>query len=146
MRSFDHIPVKTVRFWAWLDSSVTWSLAIPPFSTYFIASLYWMNGLVGGAATAPTFEPIHILFVSLTGSLISVWVLARLLFAAPWMAVVDGWGRLWVGSTMVYILLLMNGPPVLWLFVFTEWIGAFGQLRAAYFSKPASGSMSMASP
>ncbi len=144
MRSFAHIPSSTVRFWAWLDSAVTWSLALPPMAPKFIGFLYWLNGLIGGTATAPVFEPIHILFVSLTGSLVSVWVIARLLNPAGVLAVVDGWGRLWVGATIVWIIVAMGGPPVLWMFVFTEWIGAFAQLRAAYF--PARGSISIASP
>lgn len=135
MRQFDHIPVSTVRFWAWLDTAVTWLPAIPPLSIYFISGLYTMNGWIGGVAQAPAFEPIHLVFVSLMGSLVTVWCLARILYAAPWMAVVDGWGRLWVGATLVWFLLAGGLPPILWMFVFTEWIGAFAQLRAAYFPK-----------
>ena len=137
MRSYDHIPLKTVRFWAWLDTAVTWVPAIPPLSIYFISGLYTMNGLIGGVSTAPVFEPIHLVFVSLMGSLVTIWCLARILFAAPWMAVVDGWGRLWIGATLVWIIFAMDGPPILWMFVFTEWIGAFAQLRVAYFPKAA---------
>lgn len=135
MRSFDHIPVKTVRFWAWLDTSVTWMPAIPPLSIYFINGLFWMNGLLGGTAQAPVFEPIHLMFVSLMGSLVTLWCVVRIVYAQSWMAVVDGWGRLWIGATLVWIIVAMGGPPVLWMFVFTEWIGAFAQLRAAYFAK-----------
>ncbi len=143
---FEHIPVKTVRFWAWLDTAVTWMLSVPPLAPHFIGSLYWLNGQFGGVATAPPFEAMHIVFVSLTGSLVSVWCIARLLYSAGWMAAVDGWGRLWVGATLVWIILAMDGPPVLWCFVFTEWIGAQAQLRAAYFPKSAPGSISIASP
>ena len=38
-----------------------------------------------------------------------------------------------MAPSIVWIILAMGGPPVLWLFVFTEWIGALAQLRAAYF-------------
>lgn len=135
MRTFDHIPIKTVRFWAWLDTSVTYMPAIPPLSLKFIAAIYWINGLLGGVATAPVFEPIHIVFVSLMGSLIAIWCAARLLTPTPIMAVIDGWGRLWIGLTFIYIMLALDGPPLLWCFVFTQWAGAFAQLREAYFPK-----------
>ncbi len=146
MRRFDHISTKTVRFWAWLDTAVSWLPAIPPLSVHFIGGLYTLNGLMGGVSQAPVFEPIHLVFVSLMGSLVTVWCAARILYAAPWMAVVDGWGRLWVGATLVWFLVINGAPPILWLFVFTEWIGAFAQLRAAYFPKAATGSISIASP
>lgn len=131
MRNFNHIPASTVRFWAWLDSAVTWMLAIPALAPHFLGGLYWLNGLLGGATQPPEFQPIHLLFVSLTGSLVSVWVIARLLHPVGLLAVIDGWGRLWVGASLVWILLL-GGPPVLGLFVLTEWAGAAAQLRAAY--------------
>lgn len=132
MRSFDHIPLTTVRFWAWLDTAVSWMPAVPPLSAFFIGGLYTMNGWIGGVAQAPVFDPIHLVFVSLMGSLVTLWCVVRILYTASWMAVVDGWARLWVGATLVWFLLAEGAPPVLWMFVFTEWIGAFAQLRAAY--------------
>lgn len=145
MPHHDHIPLATVRFWAWLDTAVSWMPALPPLSATFVGGLYWMNGLVGGSATPPAFDAVHLVFVSLMGSLVSLWCLVRIRYAQGWMAVVDGWGRLWVGATLVWFLLTSAVPPILWLFVFTEWIGAFAQLRAAYFARP-SGSISIASP
>jgi len=135
MRDFNHIPASTVRFWAWVDSAVTWSLALPPMAPQFIALIYWLNGLLGGSEVAPDFAPIHLVFVCLTGSLVSVWVIARLLHPAPILAVIDGWGRLWVGALLVWFILGLGAPPALWLFVFTEWIGALAQLRAAYWPR-----------
>ena len=132
MRSFDHIPASTVRFWAWVDSGVTWMLALPPMAPKFIGMVFWLNGLLGGSSVAPVFEPIHLTFVCLTGALVSVWVIARLLNPMGLMAVIDGWGRLAVGAILVYVILVLGGPVALWLFVFTEWIGAVAQLRKAY--------------
>mgnify|MGYP006138192393 CR=1 FL=1 len=48
------------------------------------------------------------------------------------MAVIDGWGRLYVALVLVWFIVGLDGPPVLWLFVFTEGAGAVAQLRAAY--------------
>ncbi len=129
---YAHIPPSTVRFWAWLDSSVTWMLALPPLAPKFIAMIFTMNGWMGGASTAPVFEPIHLLFVCLTGALVSTWVVARLLVPLGVLAVIDGWGRLVVGFILIYCLLVLDAPMVLWMFVATEWLGALAQLRAAY--------------
>ncbi|MEC9365023.1 MAG: hypothetical protein VYC42_17520 [Pseudomonadota bacterium] len=132
MTRYDHVPARTVRFWAWLDSGVTLMLALPPLAPKFIAMLYWANGLIGGTVEAPAFEPIHYLFVYLTGTLVSVWVIARLLHPIGLFAVIDGWGRLYVALALAWVILGMDGPPILWLFVFTEGAGTVGQLRAAY--------------
>jgi len=131
MRSYDHIPARTVRFWALLDSAVTWMLAIPALAPTFLDGIYCLNGLLGGAAEPPHFEPIHLMFVSLTGSMVSTWVIARLLHPNGLLAVIDGWMRLWVGASLIWVIAL-GGPPVLWLFVLTEWAGSVAQLRAAY--------------
>ena len=146
MSRFDHIPTKTVRFWAWLDTAVTWMPAIPALSIYFLNGLYWMNGLLGGSATPPATEPIHLVFVSLMGSLVTLWCVVRIVWVQGWMAAADGWGRLWIGATLVWFIVGYGAPPILWMFVFTEWIGAFAQLRAAYAPRPVAGSISIASP
>ncbi|HSW12587.1 MAG TPA: hypothetical protein VLI06_07075 [Solimonas sp.] len=129
---YSHIRPSTVRFWAWLDSAVTVMLALPPLAPKFIAMIYWLNGRIGGVSTPPAFEPIHLLFVCLTGSLVSVWVVARLLHPIGLLAVIDAWARLWVALLLAYMILGMGAPPVLWLFVFTEGAGTAAQLRAAW--------------
>lgn len=129
---YAHVPARTVRFWALIDSSVSWPLALPVMAPHFVAMLYWLNGLLGGASDPPVFEAMHLLFVCLTGCLVSVWVVARLLHPIGLMALIDGWGRTAVALVLVWLLLGYAAPPVLWLFVFTEGIGALAQLRAAY--------------
>jgi hypothetical protein len=128
---FDHVPAATVRFWAWVDSGVTWMLAFPPAAKRFISGLYAVNGWLGGSAVPPPFEPIHWLFVSLTGSLVSIWVAIRLLHPIGLMAVVDGFGRIWIVGVLVWFIVVLGAPPVLWLFVLTEGVGGVAQLRAA---------------
>ncbi|MES0873804.1 hypothetical protein [Sinimarinibacterium thermocellulolyticum] len=139
MSRYDHVPARTVRFWAGVDSAVTLMLALPPLAPKFIEMLYWANGLIGGTAEAPPFEPIHHLFVYLTGTLVSVWVVARLLHPVGLFAVIDGWGRLYVALVLAWVVLARDGPPILWLFVFTEGAGTISQLRAAYRRPDANG-------
>lgn len=130
--NLDHVRPKTVRFWAWVDSSVTWTLALPPMAEVFIRTLYRINGWLGGEAVAPLFLPVQLFFVSLSGVLISLWVLARLLHPAPVLALLDGWGRVGVSALLLYFVLGAGAPPVLLLFVITEMAGAIGQLRDVY--------------
>lgn len=129
---FDHVPAKTVRFWASLDTAAGGLIATPFGAELFVGFLYWSNGLLGGESTAPTFTALQLLFVCLMGALVSVWVVARWLHPTGLMAVVDGWGRTYIGLLLVYFIVWRDAPPILWLFVFTEWAGAVAQLRVAY--------------
>jgi hypothetical protein len=130
--NLDDVSPKTVRLWAWVDSSVTWTLAIPPMAKVFISTLYRINGWIGGESVAPAFLPVQLFFVSLSGVLISLWVLARLLHPVPVFALLDGWGRVAVSALLIYFVLVAGAPRVLLLFVVTEMAGAIGQLRVVY--------------
>lgn len=129
---YAHIPAGTVRFWALLDTAVTWSLAIPVMVPYFIGFIYTLNGWLGGTPEPPEFAPIHMLFVCLTGSLVSIWVVARLLHPIGLFGVIDAWGRLWISLVLIWLIVGYDAPRVLWIFVFTEMAGTVGQLRAAW--------------
>ncbi len=131
MRYAQLSPAK-VRFWASLDAALAW-MAIPPLAPQFLALTYWLNGLLGGTAVAPSLaEPMHLLFICLSGALIGTWALARLLHPVGLLGVIDGWARLYVAAVLAWVILLAGGPPVLWLFVFTEAAGSVSQLRSAY--------------
>ncbi|WP_051749553.1 hypothetical protein [Nevskia soli] len=127
---FDHVPPGTVRFWAWVDSSVTLTLAIPPVAVGFLHLLYRVNGWLGGQDVLPEFAPIHLFFVCLSGVLISLWVLVRLLHPVGVLAFADAMGRAVVASLIVYFLVCTDAPRVLGLFVFTELAGSVAQFRA----------------
>ncbi|MDR3418923.1 MAG: hypothetical protein P4L83_22335 [Nevskia sp.] len=127
---FDHVPARTVRFWAWLDSSVTWTLAIPPFAAGFLRLLYRINGWLGGESAPPAFGSIQLFFVCLSGVLISLWVVVRLVYPSGQLAFADAIGRAFVAVLIAYFLIFTDAPRVLALFVFTELAGTVGQLAA----------------
>ena len=110
------VDARKVRFWALIDSSVSYPLALPPLAKHFIALLYTINGKLGGDASAPPFSPMQLFFVSLAG-----------LFALS-----DGWGRVWISALLVWFVAVEGAPRVLLLFVGTEMIGAVAQLYAVY--------------
>lgn len=126
---------QTVRFWAWVDSSVTLVLAVPPLAQRFIELLYHVNGWLGGPATPPAFDAIHWFFVSLSGILVTVWVIARLAQPVAVLGLIDGWGRAVVSFFIVYYVIFRGAPVVLMLFVATEGAGAVNQLWRGYCSK-----------
>lgn len=132
----DRVRRRTVRFWALVDSSVSYPLAIPPLAEHFLSMLYFVNGRLGGSATPPAFSPMALFFVCLCGTLIALWCLARYLKPIGLFALLDGWGRVWVSLLIVYFVTVADGPRVLLVFIVTEMAGAVAQLREVYRSRP----------
>ena len=135
--NLNHVRRRTVRFWALVDSSVSYTLAMPPLAQHFIDLLYVVNGKLGGGAVAPTFTPMALFFVCLSGSLVAVWCVARYLKPIGAFALVDGWGRVWISLLIVWFVAIEGAPRVLLLFIITEMIGAVAQLREVYRRRPA---------
>ncbi len=127
---------RTVRFWAIVDSSVSYSLALPPLAERFIALLYHINGELGGDPAMPPLDPMSKFFVCLSGSLVAVWCIARYMKPIGLFALIDGWGRVWVSALILWCVGMEHAPRVLLLFVGTEMLGAVAQLREVYFRTP----------
>jgi hypothetical protein len=127
---------RKVRFWAIVDSSVTYTLALPPLAPHFISLLYMVNGELGGDPVAPVFTPMAMFFVSLSGSLVAIWCAARYLKPIGLFALIDGWGRVWVSLLIVWFVAVESAPRVLLLFIVTEMIGAIAQLHEVYRPEP----------
>jgi hypothetical protein len=127
---------RKVRLWAMIDSSVSYPLALPPLAEHFLNLLYVVNGKLGGDPVAPAFSPMQLFFVSLTGSLVAIWCVARYLKPIGLFALIDGWGRVWVSALIVWFVAIEGAPRVLLLFIVTEMAGAFAQLHEVYLRKP----------
>ncbi|TDU23244.1 hypothetical protein DFR24_4767 [Panacagrimonas perspica] len=126
---FAHVSPRTVRFWAWIDTSVI-VLALPITAKAFLALIYGLNGLLGFDAEVPAFGAIQMFFVNLAGMLVAVWAIARLVHPIGLLAFIDAIGRSAVAMLIAWYALVENAPQALWLFVFTEGAGAVAQLRA----------------
>src|ERR1700709_2712362 len=133
--NLDRVRRRKVRFWAIVDSSVSYPLALPPLAEHFISLLYNINGKLGGEENAPPFPPTAMFFVCLSGSLISLWCIARYLKPIGLFALIDGWGRVWISLLIVWFVAVEGAPRVLLLFVVTELLGAIAQLHEVYFRK-----------
>ncbi len=126
---FAHVSPKTVRFWAFIDTSVI-VLALPFTAKAFLSLIYGLNGLLGFDATVPPFGPLQMFFVNLAGMLIAVWAIARLVHPIGLLAYIDALGRGAVALLIAWYVLVEGAPPVLYLFVVTEGAGAVAQLAA----------------
>ena len=123
------VPPARLRFWPWVDSSVALWLVVPPTARAFIAAFYHVNGWLGGASEPPPFAPIHWFFACLSGALVGLWVLTRLVWPSSRLALADSLGRLWVSGLLVGFVAFADAPRALLLFVITEMAGAIAQWR-----------------
>jgi hypothetical protein len=130
--NLDRVRRRKVRFWAIVDSSVSYTLALPPLAPHFISLLYMINGKLGGDPVAPAFTPMAMFFVSLSGSLVAIWCVARYLKPSGLFALIDGWGRVWVSLLILWYVVVEGAPRVLLLFIGTEMTGAVAQLYEIY--------------
>ena len=134
--NLDRVRRRKVRFWAIVDSSVSYTLALPPLAEHFIALLYHVNGRLGGDPVAPPLVPLQMFFVSLSGSLIALWCIARYIKPIGLFALIDGWGRVWISLLILWFVGVEGAPRVLLLFIVTEMAGAISQLHEVYRDKP----------
>lgn len=118
---------KIIRFWASLDLVVTGVLALPFTAKVFITVVYALNGMLGGADTAPEFAPIHWLFVCFTGGLGVLWALVRIYQPTVFNCKADAIGRAWMTLLLLYFVFVAGAPMVLLAFVATEAVGSVHQ-------------------
>ena len=137
--NLDRVRRRKVRFWAIVDSSVSYTLALPPLAEHFVSLLYVINGKLGGDAVQPAVTPLQMFFVCLCGTLIGLWCIARYVKPIGLFALIDGWGRVWVSLLIVWFVAVEGAPRVLLLFIVTEMIGAVAQLHEVYRRKPLPG-------
>ncbi|MBV6324718.1 hypothetical protein [Duganella violaceipulchra] len=100
------------------DLIVTAPFATPWSFAYARTQLDDINRLLGGAAL-PAFEPFHVLFACLLGSVVLVWSLLRISDPQQRFGRFDGLARLLFSTWMTWTL-AVTGAPLLWLFIVPE--------------------------
>ena len=116
-----------IRFWAGFDLLITGILALPITAKLFITIVYGLNGMLGGAGTAPEFAAIHWLFVCFCGGLGVLWAIVRLMQPTAFNGKADAIGRAWMSLVLLYFVFVADAPMVLLAFVATEAIGSAHQ-------------------
>src|SRR5471032_815058 len=100
------------------DLIVTAPFATPWSFAFARTQLDGINQLLGGAAL-PAFEPFHVLFGCLLGSVVLVWSLLRISDPQQRFGRFDGMARLLFSTWMIWTL-DVTGAPLLWLFIVPE--------------------------
>ncbi|UGQ44699.1 hypothetical protein [Massilia endophytica] len=116
---------RFVRGSAIYDLLVTAPFATP--WTFALARdhLSGMNVALGGSPL-PLFDPFHVLFACLLGSIVLVWAVLRIADPQPRFGRFDGAGRMLFSLWMAWAL-WQTGAPLLWCFLAPELIWAIVQ-------------------
>ncbi len=111
----------------WVRASAAYDLiATAAFATPWTFLL--VHQALGRFTPLPPFEPLHVLFANMLGSIVVVWSVLRLRHPEPIYGLYDAVARLLFFSWQLYYLLAMNGVAIVWLFAVPE-LG-FGLLQA----------------
>jgi hypothetical protein len=84
--------------------------------------------MLSSFSSLPPFEPLHVLFANLLGSIVVVWSVLRVLNPDPVYGLYDTFARFLFFTWQLYYLLVMSGASVVWLFAGPELM--FGVLQA----------------
>ncbi len=116
--SYPNRYLKIVRASAWYDVIATAALATP-----WTFEVFWrvMNQITANLALAPMpiFDPIHVLFANLLGSVVLVWAAVRLWQTKPGYGVFDGIARAFFAMWQV-VALHQGASPLIWPFLAAE--------------------------
>lgn len=101
-----------------------------------------LHKTLNAISPVPHFDPIHILFVNLFGSIVIVWSILRIRSPLPLYGFYDSIGRLLFSTWFFYNIVFYQAHPVLVLFAILEvlWfiIQAYGyhKIRKNFSSTP----------
>ena len=115
MKSFTYS--KLVRTSAIYDL-ITTSAFVTPWTFNLI------NDVIGRFTLLPTFEPLHVLFVNLLGSVVVVWSIVRIKSPEARFGLYDTFARGLFFAWQINYLVLENGNSIVWFFAVFEF--AFG--------------------
>lgn len=116
-----------VRIGGVYDLAVTFPFAIPYLASTQIALLASLNQYLGFSGAIPAFEPLHLLFINLFGTIVSFWSVLRIHKGEPIFGLYDGVGRLLFASLMIFYLINYHVSQIVVLFLVPEII--FGVIQ-----------------
>lgn len=86
-----------------------------------------VHHLLAQLSPLPPFEPLHVLFANLLGSIVVVWSLLRIWKPQPILGLFDSFSRFLFFAWQLYYLLAMDGTPIVWFFAAFEIAFALSQ-------------------
>ena len=106
---------KIVRASAIYDFVVT-----VPFVTPWSFAI--LHSILNAISPTPVFEPMHMLFVNLFGSIVIVWSILRIRHPQPIYGFYDSMGRLLFFIWFMYYLVGFSINPITWIFALFEFL------------------------
>jgi hypothetical protein len=121
-----------VRYSAVYDIVMTTAFAIPFVQTIQIALLKNIHLSFGLSGSFPEFEPLHIFFTGLLGSLVTVWSVLRIVRPEAQFGLYDSITRFLFAMHMGIALFAFGVTELIWFFIIPETVWGIVQL-AGYF-------------
>jgi len=118
------------RFWAGVDLVIGLCLLLPPVAWWLLELLFSLNRALGGSGQGADLGPLGLLLLCMLGAMIVTWAVARLRHPHPRLALIDTIARFWVGGLIVWFVLFHQVPPIVLVFVISEWLGGIHQAFA----------------
>ena len=128
MTKFEKTYRKIVRASAIYDWIVTAPFAFPILVGYQLSTLTAIHNYFGFGGNIPDFEPMHLFFINLMGSVVLVWSTLRIHKGEPLFGFYDGIARVLFSTWMLFYLFFANVTHLLILFVIPESIWGIVQL------------------
>lgn len=119
---------KLVRVSGVYDLLVTFPFAVPGLVSIQLATMLKISEGLNLSGQFPVFEPAHLFFLNLFGSIVTIWSVLRILKPEPLFGLVDGIGRAVFSMLMLYYLVVWNIPQVVVLFLVPELLFGISQL------------------
>jgi hypothetical protein len=113
---------RIVRASAAYDWIVTAPFAFPVIVSWQLATLTALHKSLNLSGSIPSFEPLHLFFANLMGSIVLVWSTLRLVKPDPIFGLFDGFARMLFSAWMLYYLIVWNVTGLLWFLLVPEFL------------------------
>ena len=110
------------------DLIVNLPFALPVLVSIHLETLATFQAWLGLSGEFPVFDPFHLLFVNVFGSVAVIWAVLRIARPEPLFGLTDGAMRAVLSSLMLYYLVVWNIPQIVVLFLVPEIAFAIAQL------------------
>lgn len=126
---------NVVRSSAIYDVVMTFGFAFPVLAIWNINFLTDIHTQYGFSGSIPDFQPLHLFFVNLMGSVILVWSALRIYKAEAILGLYDSFARFLFSFSMLYYLLMHDVTGLLWVMFIPELTWGIVQLLGYFHSQ-----------
>ena len=128
MQNFEKNYRKLVRFSGLYDLIASFPFSLPGLVSVQLASLEKIQSVLGLSGQFPVFEPVHLFFLNLMGTIVTIWSVLRIAKPEPLFGLTDGVARVAFSGLMIYYLVVWSIPQIVVLFLVPEILFGVAQL------------------